>query len=187
MPAAWRRSEQNYATPGPATGPLGGAAVTLNNGTLVLAAASAAATTFNMVSGNFVTLNGTNDTILAGPAGAAVANGTVTLAGGTVAISAGQTLNLGCRRLYAQRGFGPCLQQQRHALRPCGQHFPGSRQPGRFRGNSERGLGGTLTLVSPPSAGTYIPAAGGTVVLSGAVLRVVDKPGPGQRRHPGNQ
>ena len=57
---------QNYTTPGPATGPLGGAAITLNNGTLVLAAASAAATTFNMVSGNAVTLNGTHDTILAG-------------------------------------------------------------------------------------------------------------------------
>ena len=90
---------QNYTAPGPATGPLGSTAITLNNGTLVLGATSAtAATTFDMVSGNAVTLSGANDTILAS---AAALNGSITLAGSNpVAIAASQTLNLAASNGY---------------------------------------------------------------------------------------
>ena len=96
---------QNYTGSVPASGPLGGAAITLNNGTLVLAVAStSAAATFDMVSGNAVTLSGTLDTILAaaGPGGApAVANGTIVLAGcSPIAIAANQTLSLGVSNGY---------------------------------------------------------------------------------------
>ncbi len=56
----------------PGTGPLGSAAITLNNGTLVLGNTSTAPTTFDMVSGNPVTLApGSNDSIIAGSAWAA--------------------------------------------------------------------------------------------------------------------
>ena len=76
--------QQSYTSPGPATGPLGSLAIALSNASLVLAATSASPTTFNMVSGNTVTLQGTADTILAGTGiagSSAVSGGTVILAG----------------------------------------------------------------------------------------------------------
>ena len=95
---------QNYTAPS-ASGPLGSTAITLNNGALVLAATtSSGAATFNMVSGNALSLSGTLDTILAaaGPGGApAVSNGTIILAGSSpIAILANQTLSLGVSNGY---------------------------------------------------------------------------------------
>ena len=82
------------------TGPLGSNPITLNNGTLALANASTTGTTFDMESGNAVTLSGSNDAIIAGSnfAGeAVVANGAVFLTGtsSVYPIAVGQTLNLG--------------------------------------------------------------------------------------------
>ena len=88
---------QSCTAPGPATGPLGSATVTLNNGSLLLTSVSTASTTFDLVSGNAVTLAAnSNDSIIAGSALAGVANAAISLAGSNnYPIAAGQTLNLG--------------------------------------------------------------------------------------------
>ena len=57
--------DQTYAS-GAASGPLAGEPVSLNNAALVLAASTTAGETFDMVSGNKVSLSGTNDSIIAG-------------------------------------------------------------------------------------------------------------------------
>ncbi len=151
------------------TGPLGGAPVTLTNGTLWLAGTSTAAATFDPVAGNPVTLTpGTTDSIIAGSTVAGVAGGTVILGGSGLAVPAGTQLNLGYVNGYtltvntvfsnsgtiaAATGNNVSLQQSNL-----------SAAAGTLSANS----GGTLTMVGPISSGTYSPAAGGIVYLSGA-------------------
>ena len=92
--------DQTYAS-GAASGPLAGQPVSLNNGTLVLAASTTAGETFDMVSGNKVSLSGTNDSIIAGSPLAGVSGGTITLSGAQrFAVAAGETLNLGATNGY---------------------------------------------------------------------------------------
>ena len=105
----WWRSD-SITSSGAASGPLGSAPITLNNGGLVLAVTStAAASTFNMSAGNPVTLNGTSDTILAGagtrPPPLPAARSTWPAA---VTIAPGQTLNLGTSNGYTMT-FDPSL------------------------------------------------------------------------------
>ena len=157
---------QNYSAPGPASGPLGSQPVTLTNAALVLASAATAATTFDMVSGNTVTLAGSNDSIIAGSVLGGVANGAITLAGsGTVPIVAGQTLNLGDVNGYTLSIGLAFSNSGTISAGPGGVSLAASNlaySGGTFSAAS----GGTLTLLSPASSGAYAPAATGTVILS---------------------
>ena len=163
---------QNYTAPGPASGPLGSTAITLTNGTLVLAVASTtAAATLDMVSGNAVTLSGTLDTILAAadPGGSpAVSNGTIVLAGSNqIAIPANFTLCLGVSNGYSLN-VGTVFSNSGSIIASTGNVSLAGSNLGVSVGTLGATGGGTLTMVGPFSTGTYAPAAGGTVVLSGA-------------------
>ena len=156
---------------GPATGPLGGAPLALNNGTLVLASTSAAPVTFDMVSGNAVTLSGNNDSIIAGSTLAGVANGAITLAGSNqVPIAAGQTLNLGAANGYALN-LSSGLVFSNSGTISAG---PGSVSLSAINlttsaGTLSASAGGTLVLPNNMAGitATYAPASGGTVQFSG--------------------
>ncbi len=159
---------QNYKAPGPAIGPLGGAAVTLNNATLALAASSAAPITFDLVSGNALTLAGSNDSIIAGSTLAGVGSGTITLAGSnTFPIAAGNTLNLGAVNGYTLIvGPGLAFSNSGTINVPAGAVTLQASNLSYSGGAFTAASGSTLTLASPVSGGTYSAAAGGTVVLS---------------------
>ena len=156
-----------YSVSGPATGPLGSGTVSLNNTTLVLAAASTAATTFDLVTGNTLTLTGSSDAIIAGSSLAGVANGTITLTGsGAVPIAAGQTLNLGTANGYTMTS-GPTFGFSNSGTISGG---PGSVSLNLAvsAGTVTAGNNGTLTVLNAVSGGYFAPAATGTVVLGGS-------------------
>ncbi len=165
---------QSYTSPGPASGPLGSAPIILGGGGLVLAAATtdALTLTFDLVSGNAVTLAGSGGSIIAGmgsAASGAVANGTVTLAGSSAfLIGAGQTLSLGSSNGYVLN-IDPGLAFSNSGTLSIG---PGSvtlqASNLALAGTLSAASGGTLTMAGPISTGVYAPAATGTVVLSGA-------------------
>ena len=170
---------QSYTAPGPASGPLGSAPITLNNGTLVLAlaATSTTPTVFDMVSGNAVTLAGSKDSIIAAadPTGTfSVSSGTIDLAGagGPVSIASGQTLSLGMSNGYTLL-IDPALQLSNSGTISAGLGNV-SLSPGNLTtsaGTLSAASGGTLTMgglvTGLAGSATYSPAAAGTVVLSG--------------------
>ena len=146
------------------TGPLGGAPITLNNGTLQLAGSSAM--TFDPAAGNPVTLTpGTNDSIMAGSS-AALSGGTVTMIG-SLAVPPGTTLNLGyvngsaltVNTVFSNSGTITAMAGNLVSL-----PFANLPVPGTLSAAS----GGTLTVSGAVNAGVYTPAAGGLVYLSGA-------------------
>ena len=155
----------------PASGPLGTAPITLSNGTLILANTSTTTTIFDAIGGNPITLAaGTNDSIIAGSTVAGVPGGSVTLGGaGTLAIPSGVTLNLGYANGYSL-GFGGAFQLGNSgaisAAAGSNVVLPAanlSYAGGTFSAAS----GGTLTMANTMSTGTYSPANGGVVVLTG--------------------
>ena len=161
---------QSYTAPGPATGPLGSAAIGLNNGTLVLASTSTAPMTFDMAAGNTVTLAGSNDSIIAGStlAGMGVAGGAITLTGSnTLSIPAGMTLTLGAVNGYTL-GISPSLAFSNSGTISGGAGSV-SLQAGNLAftgGTFSAASGGTLTLAGAMSGGYFAPGAGGSVILS---------------------
>ena len=170
---------QSYTAPGPASGPLGSAPITLNNGTLVLAlsATSTTPTVFDMVSGNAITLAGSGGSIIAAadPTGTvSVSGGTIDLAGagGKFPIASGQTLSLGMSNGYTLL-IDPGLQFSNSGTISAGLGNV-SLSPDNLTtsaGTLSAASGGTLTMgglvTGLAGSATYSPAAAGTVVLSG--------------------
>ena len=159
---------QSYTAPGPATGSLGSGPITLSNSTLVLAG-STAATTYDLISGNALTLAGNSNSIVAGSLLAGVANGTVTVSGtGTLPIAAGQTLNLGTTNGYTL-GFAPSLQFNNSGTLSVtmGSVGLGATNLAASSGTFTAVSGGTLGLAGMVGSGTFAPQSTGTVVLSG--------------------
>ena len=155
---------QNYTAPGPATGPLGGAGITLNNGTLVLAATSTAATTFDMVSGNPVNLLGTSDAIVAA-AGPGRRPGRFQRHDQPGRLQPDRhrrqsDLEPGReQRLHLERRHG--LQQQRRDRRSdAGNISLAGSNLSVSAGTLGALSGGTLTMIGPISAGTFAPVPG---------------------------
>ena len=175
---------QNYTAGGPATGPLGSAPITLTNAGLVLGVSTTGATaTFDLTSGNPLTLSGSNNSIFAGSGGVGAVNGTVILAGSNVVnVTTGKTLNLGSSNGYTL-SVDPSLAFDVlgtiNASAGSVSMQSSSLQAGPY-GTVTAASGGTLTVGGPVNFGTFSPGNGGTVVLSGSVSTgAYFKPAPG--------